>query len=75
MSLERKDVRAKLDPAWHGVLSVVSAADGKDIGEWVESVIVGELRRRVSEATVIASAVERLGISGNERDTQYKGPL
>jgi hypothetical protein len=75
MSLERKDVRAKLDPAWHGALSAVAEADGKDIGEWVEAVIVRELQRRVSEATVIAEAVSRLGISGNVRETKYKGPL
>jgi hypothetical protein len=69
LSLERKDVRAKLDANWHAALAVVAEADNKDIGEWMESVIVAELRRRVDEATLIASRVARLGISGKSRES------
>ncbi|HQR22433.1 MAG TPA: hypothetical protein PKV98_16315 [Burkholderiaceae bacterium] len=68
MSLERKDIRAKLDPEWHAALAVVAEADGKDMGEWVEGIVVSELKRRVDEATVIASAVARLGISGKSSE-------
>jgi len=65
MSLERKDVRAKLHPDVHAAMKVLADADHMDDGEWVERVIEREVRRRVHEATVIAAAAARLGIAGN----------
>lgn len=75
MSLERKDVRFKMDPPWHALLvSVATEADRRDIGEWCEALIVAELRRRVQAATVLARATERMGISGNVRELTLGEP-
>lgn len=68
MALERKDVRAKLDEEWHRALVVVSEADTLDIGEWVEELIVRELKRRVHDAHAIAAATQHLGKTGTERE-------
>lgn len=68
MSLERKDVRAKLDPDMHAALKAIAEAEGLDDGEWIESVLVPEIKRRVHAATVIAERTARLGISGNARE-------
>lgn len=68
MSLERKDVRFKIDPELHQALTVLAECAGLDIGVLVEQVVVGEVRRRVHEASVIAERTARLGISGSGRD-------
>lgn len=68
MSLERKDVRFKLDPDLHQALTVLAECAGCDIGVLVEQVVVGEVRRRVHEASVIAERTARLGFSGSGRD-------
>lgn len=64
MSLERKDVRVKLDSDWHQMLAAVADADRADIGEWVELLVVSELQRRIHAANVISAAAARAGISG-----------
>lgn len=69
MSLDRKDLRAKLCPAKHAQLSVIAECDGKDIGEIVEEVMCEWINRRVSDATVLADRLSRLGTSGNRRET------
>lgn len=68
MALERKDVRAKLDADMHSALTAVCNADQLDIGEWVEQVIVRELRRRIHDAHAIAAATQHLGITGKTRE-------
>lgn len=68
MSLERKDIRAKLDHDMHHALSVLADVDRKDIGEWVESVLIREIERRVHEATLIADRIPRLGKTGSGRE-------
>lgn len=68
MALERKDVRAKLDEEWHRALGVVSDADRLDIGEWVEELIVRELKRRIHDAHAIAAATQHLGKIGKTRE-------
>lgn len=65
MSLDRKDIRAKLDHDMHHALSVLADVDQLDMGEWVERVLVREIERRVHEATVIADRIQRLGKAGN----------
>lgn len=70
MSLERKDIRAKLDPDMHAALHVLCEVDQIDLGEFVERVLVQVIRERCHAATVIAQRVERLGITGNGRETQ-----
>lgn len=68
MSLERKDLRTKLDPDYHRALAGVAEADGMEIGEWVERLVVRELDRIAHEARLKAEATAHLGKSGNLRD-------
>lgn len=68
MSLERKDVRAKLDPDLHAALHVLCEIDSVDLGEFIERELVRVIRQRVHDATVIAARTARLGISGNGRE-------
>lgn len=68
MSLERKDIRAKLDPDDHLGLCVLAEVDGLDIGEWIERVLVKVIRERIHTATLIAERVQRRGTSGSTRD-------
>ena len=68
MALEKKDVRAKLDPAWHGALAFEAEADGMDIGEWIEHLILRELKQRGDDSIRRAAVWERLGISGKSRE-------
>jgi hypothetical protein len=72
MALERKDVRFKLDPEDHRRLDVVVDHDGKDLGEWVEQLVLRELDRREAAArreSSLLAALERVGISGKTRDS------
>jgi hypothetical protein len=69
MSLERKDVRAKLDPDMHRALQVLARIEGLTDGEWVEQVIVPVIMRRVHEASLIAAEARLAGITGNIRES------
>ncbi len=69
MSLERKDVRAKLHPTWHDMMRAVADSQGLTDAEWLEALIVRELKQQVHVATVIASAAQRAGISGSGRES------
>lgn len=73
MALERKDFRGKLDPDWHEMMRAVADAEGVGDGEWIEALILRELKNRVHAASVIADTARRLGISGNGRETQGAG--
>jgi hypothetical protein len=71
MALERKDVRAKMDPADHRRLETVVSHDDMDIGEWVEQLILRELNRREAAArreSSLVAALDRLGTSGKTRE-------
>ena len=70
MSLERKDIRAKLDPDTHAALQVLCEVDQLDIGEFVERELVKVIYERVHAATLIAERTARLGITGNRRESQ-----
>jgi hypothetical protein len=74
MSLERKDIRSKVDANIHKALSIICDADHMDITDWVEQLIVLEVRRRVHEAQSIAAETESLGITGSQRELQGMGP-
>ncbi len=65
MSLERKDFRGKLHPQWHDLMRAVADSRNQTDAEWIEELIVRELKQQVHVATVIASAAQRAGISGN----------
>lgn len=73
MSLERKDIRAKLDPDLHAALLVICDAEQLDLGEFVERELVRVISQRVHTATVIAAGTERLGITGIGRAAPKRG--
>lgn len=65
MSLDRKDLRIKLDPDDHSGLQLLAECEGRELAEWAERVLVREIRRRVHAAIVLAKKAERLGIAGS----------
>jgi hypothetical protein len=65
MSLERKDVRFKMDPDMHRALALVCELDHQDLGEFVEALVLEKLKRRMHDAMVLAAELQRLGIAGN----------
>ena len=72
MALDRKDIRAKLDPDMHAALSVLCDVDGCDLGEFIEREIVRVVLKRCHAASVIAERTARLGITGNSRESLGK---
>lgn len=64
MTLERKDLRIKLDANDHAGLALLAEADESELAEWAERVLVWVIRRRVHAAMVLAKKAERLGIVG-----------
>ncbi len=69
MSLERKDFRGKLHPQWHDLMRAVADSRNQTDAEWIEELIVRELKQQVHVATVIASTAQRAGISGSGRES------
>lgn len=65
MSLERKDVRAKLDPDMHEALSILADHDRLDIGEFVELALIQVIQQRFHDASVLHEKIKHLGITGN----------
>lgn len=65
MSLDRKDLRIKLDPDDRTGLTLLAESEGRELADWAERVLVREIRRRVHAAMVLAKKAERLGIAGN----------
>jgi CO dehydrogenase/acetyl-CoA synthase beta subunit len=74
MSLERKDIRAKLDPDMHEALAVLADIDQVDIGEFVERELVAVIRRRIHDAIQLAEATAHLGIAGKNRSLPGMSP-
>ena len=68
MSIERKDVRFKLDPDVHADLVDLCDVDGVDLAEFCERVVREAVRSRVHAATVLADRVARRGKTGNARE-------
>ena len=65
MSLDRKDLRIKLDPDDHTGLTLLAESEGRELADWAERVLVREIRRRVHAAMALAKKAERVGIAGN----------
>lgn len=70
MTLERKDVRLKLDHDMHAAAKALGDACGMEIAEWCESVLVGIIRKRVHEAMVVVHHLDESGSIGTFRDGQ-----
>jgi hypothetical protein len=73
VALPRLDIRCKLDPEWHEVLTRVAARDGKDIGEYVEKILVKALSKRLHEHTLDKQYFADLPAAGQKRDATGKG--
>ena len=67
MSLERVDIRAKLDPDMHEALVAICDAKGVTLGEFIEELVVPEIKRVVHEATVITDKLRISGTTGKNR--------
>ena len=69
MSLERQDVRTKLDPDDHRALVRICDVDGVTIAEFVEKLLVPVIRKRVHDANLLAREFPLEGISGNGQES------
>lgn len=69
MALDRKDIRAKLDVDMHVALKAIAESEGMDDGEWIESVLVPVIRRKLHAASLIVEKTLRAGITGNDRES------
>ena len=69
MSLERKDVRFKLDPEVHAQLKAICDHEGIDMGDFVEALVKPVVIKRVHDAIALATKFQRLGISGSGRES------
>lgn len=68
MSLERVDVRAKLDPDVHEALVAICNARCLTLGEFIENLLVPEIKRVVHEATLITDKLRISGTNGKNRE-------
>lgn len=67
MTLERQDVRGKIDADLHEALLAICEAKGITQAEFIESLVVPEIKRLIHEATVIADRVRHIPAAGNNR--------
>lgn len=68
MSVERKDIRGKLDPDMHRAFKIFCDVDGLTEAEFIERVLVPVIERRVHEAIQAADALRDAGITGKNRE-------
>ena len=68
MALDRKDIRAKLEPQWHEALVRICDREGIDIGVFVEREIERVLSERIHQSILDFEAIDGLGITGKIRD-------
>jgi hypothetical protein len=68
MSLDRKDIRAKLSHEHHAQLRAICEVDGVDIGDWVECILVPVIERRVREAIELAAKLPTPGKPGRAQE-------
>lgn len=68
MSVDRKDVRAKLDESEHAALDEICAQQGTTHADWIESVIAPVLRKHVMDTIELAERFRRRGITGKTRE-------
>lgn len=69
MTIERKDIRAKLDAHVHAQLRAICDVDGVDVGDFIEAQLLPVIAKRVHDAIELATRLQRPGISGNLRES------
>jgi len=67
MSLERKDVRFKLNADTHTQLKAICDLEEIEISDFVEAVLVPVIAKRVHDAIALTDRLQRAGVSGNPR--------
>ena len=72
MSLERKDIRAYIDPDVHQALVAICDTDGITIADFIEALVVPVVRRRVHDVSVLADRFRRAGLIRNEPEGSGK---
>ena len=65
MSLERKDIRAKLNPERHAQLKAICDVDQVDMGDFIEACLLPVIEKRVHDAMMLTEALQRQGVAGN----------
>lgn len=68
MSLDRVDVRAKVDPDVHEALMRICNAKGLTQGEFIEALLVRRIKRLIHEANLIADKSPDPGTTGKVRE-------
>ena len=64
--------RAKLDPEWHEVLVRAAARDGKDIGEYVERIVMKSLKKLLRDHSLDKEHFGDLLVSGQKQSRTGK---
>ncbi len=72
MSIDRPDVKVRLDHEMHDALKVFAKLDGLTIIEYCERIISENLCKRISDTNVAHAELDRLGLSGIRRVSQGK---
>jgi hypothetical protein len=68
MSLERQDIRSKLDPDMKRALQAICDARGITESDFIEELLVPEIKRLVHEASVITERLHGRGATGKNRE-------
>lgn len=61
MSLPRKDIRVYFDHDFYEGVRAIVAADGLEPAAWIEEVICGIVKKRVSQASLVMDALQESG--------------
>ena len=72
MSIERKDIRSKLDAQVHAQLKIICECDVVEMGDFIEAVLLPVIARRVHDAIELSAKLHGLGKSGTVRESQGK---
>lgn len=73
MAAPRPDVKFYLDQIEHAALKVFADHDSVGMGELTERVMSEYLRKRVHDAIVLGTALERAGVVQNEQGSAGDG--
>jgi hypothetical protein len=68
MALPRKDLRPYFDHDIHAAIKAVAEVEGMEPAAWIEQVIVGVVTKRVSQASLVITALEESGSLGTFTD-------
>jgi hypothetical protein len=70
MSLPRKDLRPYFDHDVHAAIKAIAESEGVEPGAWIEQVIVGVVKKRVGQASLVINALNESGALGTFTDSR-----